>query len=110
MQVLQPHQQLLYNDCNIVLGNVSRLHQVGTAPAAAKLHDNPQVRALEIGAKVLGDVGRVEFGQDADFLNDVVDFVLCVFDVDDLDRNGRAGTLVDAFVDFAEGASACDCI
>lgn len=45
---------------------------------------------------VFRDVRRVEFGQDGDLLDDVFDFVVCAFDVDDLDGDGLAGALVDA--------------
>lgn len=36
---------------------------------------------------VFRDVGGLQFGEDGDFLNDVFDFVVCVFDVDDLDSD-----------------------
>jgi hypothetical protein len=45
---------------------------------------------------VFRDVGGVEFGEDGDFLDDVFDFVVGVFDVDDFDGDGLAGAFVDA--------------
>lgn len=48
---------------------------------------------------VFCDIRRVELGQDGNLLDDVLDFVVCAFDVDDLDCDGLAGAFVDAGTD-----------
>lgn len=48
----------------------------------------------------------MQLGEDANLLDDVVDFVFSIFDVDDFDGDGVSCTLVQAFVDFAEGSAA----
>lgn len=95
MQVFQSHEQFSNDDCDVILCNHARLHQVRTAPTAAKLHDDPQIRALEVRAIVFRDVRGVEFGKDADLGDDVVDFIFGIFDVDDLDGYGLTRSLVD---------------
>lgn len=67
------------------------------------LHD-PQLNAAKIGAVVLCDVFGVQLGEDHDLLLNIVDFVLCIFEVDDLDGNGSTGSLVVTFVHLAKGA------
>jgi hypothetical protein len=44
---------------------------------------------------VLRDVGRVELGEDGDLGDDVVNFIVGVFDVDDLDGDGLTCTLIE---------------
>ena len=99
MQIVQTKQQLPQNNRNILLRQLPRAHQVRAASTGAKLHDDPQIRALEERAMVLCHVRRVELGQDRDLLDDVLDFVVCAFDVDDLDCDGLAGAFVDAGMD-----------
>lgn len=106
VQIGQAQQQLFQHNGNLDLGQGARLHEIRTAPAAAKLHDDPQIGAVQVGAVVLCDVGRVHVGQDHDLAHDVLDLVLCVLDVDDFDGDGAAGAATQAFVDFAEAAAA----
>ena len=51
---------------------------------------------LEIGAKVSSDVRRVTLRQNGDFLLDVFDFIVCCFQVNDLDCYHATTSLVDA--------------
>lgn len=71
------------------------LHEVGAAPTGAKLHDDPQLGALGVGAIVLCDVGRLQFGQDGDFLDNVLDLILGALYVYNLDGDGLATLLLD---------------
>lgn len=95
VQVVQPEQQLLQYDGDIVLADEARLHQVGAAAAGAELHDDPELGTLGVGAVVLGHKGRLQLGQDGDLLDDVLDLILGALDVDNLDGDGLAGALVD---------------
>lgn len=96
MQVLQSQQQLADNNGNVVLADQAGLHEVGAAATGAKLHDDPELGALGVGAIVLGDVGALQLGEDGDFLDNVLNLVLGVFNVNDFDGDGLAGALVDA--------------
>lgn len=40
-------------------------------------------------------VGRMKFGQDGDFLDDILNFVFSVLNIDDLDRYGLSRSPVD---------------
>ena len=51
---------------------------------------------LEIGAKVSSDVRRVTLRQNGDFLLDVFDFIVCCFQVNDLDCYHATPSLGDA--------------
>ena len=106
VQIAEAHQQLLQDDCNLGLCYAARLHQVCAAPTRAELHDDPQVGAGQIGAVVLCDVGRVHAGENHNLAHDVVDLVLCIFNVNDLDGDRVAGSAVEAFVDLAKAAAA----
>ena len=68
--------------------------QVKATAAGAVLHDDPQVRALQIRSVVLGDIWRVQLGENGNFLNDIVDFIFGVFNVDDLNGDCFPGPLV----------------
>lgn len=48
---------------------------------------------------VLGHVGRLQFREDGDLLNDVVDFIFGVFDVDDLDCDRFAGPPINSNIE-----------
>ena len=61
---------------------------------------------MKIGAVVFGHVRRVHVGQDHDLAHDVLDLVLCVFDIDDLDGDCAARPAALALVDFAKAAAA----
>lgn len=37
---------------------------------------------------IFGDIGRFQFGQDGNFLDDIVDIILGIFDVNNLDGDG----------------------
>lgn len=95
VQIFQTHEQLANDDDDVFLGDAAWPHEVAAAATRAVLHDDPQIRALEVGAIVLCRVGRVETGEDGDFLDDVVDFVFGVLDIDDFDGDGLAGAFVD---------------
>lgn len=95
MEVVEAKQELADNNGNVVLGDKAGLHQVGAAAARAKLHDDPELGPLGKGPKVLGDVGRLQLGQDGNFLDDVLDLILCTLNVDNLDGDSLASTLVD---------------
>jgi hypothetical protein len=105
VQVHEPLQQLLHHNGNLGLGYQAWLHQVRTAPARAELHDDPQVRPVEVRAKVPGDVGRAHARQDHDLAHDVFHFVLGILDVDDLDRNRVARPAIEALVHLAKAAA-----
>ncbi len=96
MQVIQTHQQLPHDDGDVVLRDQAGAQQIAATPAGAELHDDPEIGSLEIRAMVLGDVGRAEFGQDGDLEDDVLNLVLGVLDIDDLDGDRFACSLVDA--------------
>jgi hypothetical protein len=49
---------------------------------------------------VLGDVGGIELGEDSNLLNDVFHLILCIFDINDLDRDGLACSFVDTAEDW----------
>jgi hypothetical protein len=94
VEILQAKQQLANHNGNVVLPDQARLHEVGTAPARAELHDNPQLGALGVGAIVFGDVGRLQLREDGNLLDDVLDLVLGALNVNDLDGDRLAGALV----------------
>jgi hypothetical protein len=95
VQILQTHEQFADDDNDVVLGDATRPHEITTATTRAVFHDDPQIRALQVGAIVFCRVGRVEAREDGDFLDDVVYFVFCVLDIDDLDGDGLAGAFLD---------------
>jgi hypothetical protein len=104
MQVVQAHEQFPQDDGDVLLRYQARTHQVRTAATRTKLHNDPQIGPLEERPMVLGDEGGIEFGQDGDLLNDVFDLVFGIFDVDDLDRDRLARTLIDTSIrDNREG-------
>jgi hypothetical protein len=106
MQVLQTHQELPDDDRNILLRDQSRFHKIPAASARAIFHNNPQIGALEVGPMVLGDIRRIELGEDVDLLYDIVDLIFGILDIDYLDSYRLARSLIDALVDLAETSAA----
>ena len=98
VQIVKAQQQLPHDDGDIILADHAGLHEIGAAPAGAELHDDPKLGALGIGTIVLRDIWGLEFRQDGDFLDDILDLILSAFDVDDLD----CYSVPSAFVDPAE--------
>ncbi len=94
MQVVQASEKLPQNDSNILLMDGTGSQQVKATATGAVLHDDPQVRALQIRSVVLGDIWGVQFGENGNLLNDIVDFVFGVFNVDDLNGDCFSGPLV----------------
>lgn len=94
MKIFQTKKQLTDDDSNIILANDPRLHQVGTASTRAKLHDNPELCTFGIGAIVLGYVGRLQFRKNGNLLDNVLDFVFGALDIDNLDGNRLARSLI----------------
>jgi hypothetical protein len=95
MQVVQAQKQLANDDGDVVLANEARFHEVRAATARAKLHNNPQLRTLGVRAIVLCNIGGLQLRQDGNLLDNVLDLVLGALDVDNLDGNRLAGSLVD---------------
>lgn len=52
-------------------------------------------------AMILCDVRRIELGKYGNFLYNILDFIVCILDVDDLDGYGLSCPLVDAIVSLA---------
>lgn len=61
---------------------------------------------LKIGPEIFCDIERITLTKNHDFLLNVLDFILGLFEVDDLDGHNMLGTIVDPLVHFAEGALA----
>ncbi len=61
---------------------------------------------LEVGPVILGDERRVTLRKHHDLLLDVLDFVLCLLQVNDLDGHHLLIAVVHALVDLSEGAFA----
>lgn len=59
---------------------------------------------LEIGSKVLGDEGAVALAENCDFLLNVFYFILCFFQVNNLNGHYFLSPFVDAFKHFTKGA------
>lgn len=95
MQVFQSHEKLSYYDRDVFFGDQARLQEIRTTTPGTKLHDDPKIGTLQKGAMVFRYVGRMEFGQDGYFLDNVLDFVLRILNVDDLDRYRLSRSLVD---------------
>ena len=53
------------------------------------------MRSLQKRAIVFRHIRGVEFGQDCDLLDNIFDLVFCIFDIDDLDRDGLSSTIID---------------
>ena len=96
VQVAKAHEQLLQDDGDFSLCYAAGLHQVCATAARTKLHDDPQVGAVQIRAIVLCDIGRVHAREDGNLGDDVVDLVLGILDIDDLDGDRLAGPAVNA--------------
>lgn len=43
---------------------------------------------------IFGDIGRFQFGQDGNFLDDIVDIILGIFHVNNLDGDGFSSALI----------------
>lgn len=98
MQIIQPAEQLLDDDHDILLGDGSRAHEIGATAAGAEFHDNPQFGTLQIRPVVSGHVGRIKFRQDSNLLDDIFDFVLGILNVDDFDCDRGTSSLIDSMV------------
>ena len=48
---------------------------------------------------VFGNIGRFELGQDGNFLDDIVNIILSIFDVNDLDGHCFSGAPIDTIFD-----------
>ena len=59
VQVVKPLDHLPQDDRDVLLLQAAGLHQVQGRAAAQVLHDDPKLGALEVGAEVFGDEGRV---------------------------------------------------
>jgi hypothetical protein len=96
VQVVKPKQQLPHNNGNVVLPEQTRLQQISAAAPGAELHDDPELGAPCVGAMVLGDVGRLQLGENGNLLYNILDLVDRTLNIDNLDGNGLTGSLVDA--------------
>lgn len=59
MKIGQTHQEFFHNHGYVSLANGAWLHKICTAAPGAELHDNPEIRTLQVRAEVFGDVRRV---------------------------------------------------
>ena len=96
VQIVKAHQKFTDDDSNIIFTDQPWLHEISTAAARAKLHDDPQLGALGKRAIVLCDIWRLELREDGDLLDDILDLVLGALNVNDLDGDSFASALVDA--------------
>lgn len=106
VQVVEALENLAQDDGDVHLLEMAGLHEVERRAAAKVLHDDPQFGALQIGAVVLGDVGRVALRENHDLLLNVLDLVLGLLQVDDLDGDHLLAAIVDALEHLAERAFA----
>ena len=63
------------------------------------LHNDPQVRALEVRAVVFRDMGRIELGENLNLLLNIFDLVFRTLQIDDLNGHRFLGALVITGVD-----------
>lgn len=98
VQVIQTTEQFPKDNHNVVFRNRPGSHQVRTATTRAKLHDDPQVRALQKRAIVSCHVRGVELGQDCNFLDNVLDFIFGIFNIDDFDSNSLPRAIIDTII------------
>lgn len=106
MQIRQPEQQLLEHNRNLDLGQWPRLHKIRAAASSTELHNDPQIRAVQVRPIIFRYKGRIHIGQDHDLAHDVLDFVLGILDINDLDSDGAACSAAQALVHFAKAAAA----
>ena len=78
------------------------LHQIERRSAAQILHDNPQLGALQVGAEVLGDIGRVALREHHDLLLNVLNLIFGLLQIDYLDGYHLLAAIVDALEHLAE--------
>ena len=96
VQILQSHQKLSQNNTNVLFIQRSWLHEVRTGASSTKFHDDPEIRAAKVGTVVLRDMIGVEFRENGDLLDNIVDFIFGALDVDYLDGDSAAVALIDA--------------
>jgi len=89
-------QQFPQDNCNVLLVDHSGTKQSMATSPRAKLHDDPKVGSLEKGSMILGHIWRLEFGQDGNFLNDILHLVLGIFDINDFDRYRFTSAFIDS--------------
>lgn len=77
-----------------------------SAPPPATTDAPPPCRYLQVGAEVAGDVRTITLAEHSDLLLDVLDLILCLFQVNDFDGHHLLGVVVDALVHLPKRALA----
>lgn len=88
---------------SVIPKSVHATDQVRTASSSTVLHHDPQVRALQERPEVTRDVIAVQLSEDLDLLLDVVDFIFCALQVNDLDGDRQCRSAVISGVSFDLG-------